>query len=498
MEIERSKERRIAVDVSGRPPPHSLEIEAATLSTAMGDESGRTLDEISDVEKDHFYDEAHRRVWWAMTALRDERRPFDVISIAQWLKEREWLGAVGGIAALSKLIDTTPSVSSARQYANAVKAYAHQRSILAAAQMIVGEGFARNYAPDEFAVWAETEFGKAIASGGKQAHAIESIGEIGARRRVELAQMWAGKRDPWGLRGPFPRLNALTQGRQFGALSYVGGFTSSGKSSYCMQEALHIAGKEYRFPSEKKADETEPADVAVLYLTLEMPKAQCFDRLVATLARVSLTQLRKGKNDDGSPLDDDTRARRDAAFLHFEELPFYVDDSDQSLDSICRAVRYAQAKCRHASRVRGRPVRLGIVYLDHFHLTDENDEREVVAALARLAKGLKRLAVRESIHVRALVQYNRGAPKRGESDVDALPKNHDIKFGSAIEQSADQIEHVHRKWLSIDDKSSDEAIECENDAVIVVGKGRDGCLGLVRLRFNGEIYTFEEPEDEAA
>lgn len=496
---EKRKPQRIVVDAASRPPPFSREFEAAVLSSALGDKSGKTIDELSDLPVDDFYDEALRRMWWGACSLRDEGQPVDVVTLAQWLKEREWLQAVGGLTELARVIDAAPTVANVRKYADGVKAFAHARRVLETAQIIVGEGFGKTQAPDDFIAWAESEFGKALASGGKQAHAIESIGSIAKVRRAELEQMWAGKRDPWGLRGPFQKVNVITHGRHFGAFSLVGGFTSSGKSAYCMQEGLHIAGKSYLFPDENDPTKTVSADVAVLYLTLEMPKKIVMDRAVCTLARITIEQLRKGKNADNSPLDEDLRVRRDAAFRHFEALPFLVDDSDQSLESIVRAVRYAQAECRRLSRERGRPVRLGIVYLDHFHLTEENDEREVVSALGRLAKGLKRLAVRESIHVRALVQYNNDAPKRGERDVDSLPKNHDIKFGGAIMQAADQIEHVHRKWLSIEDKGSDEAIECENDAVVVIGKGRDGGgLGLVRLEFFGEVYTFAEPNREAA
>ena len=98
------------------------------------------------------------------------------------------------------------------------------------------------------------------------------------------------------------------------------------------------------------------------------------------------------------------------------------------------------------------------------------------------------------LHVCALVQFNREAPKRGERDSDSLPQIHDIKYGGSIEQAADDIELVHRKWLSIPDKTSTEAQECREDAVVVRGKGRNGRLGLVRMRFQGEHYHFEEKQ----
>ncbi len=490
-------EKFIAVDVAGREPPNNPEAEAVIVSSALAD--ARNVDLCGDLQPPEFHSDTWRRVWRAIQSLRVRGQPVDFQTVAEQLRSSGELNAVGGITTLVKVIDITPSVASVGAYAGIVRSYAHARRVIETAQVIAGEGLSRARSPSEFVEWASKLFDE-VVSGGPRKHGIEQIGETGKWRVEQYHQQWEGKREPFGMRTQWDRINGLTRGRSLGSLRFVGGFTSSGKSSYCEEEALFISGRPYLFPKRDKPKESEQCDVATLYLTLEMPKVNVYDRAVVQLARVSLDELLTGKSDvDGSPLNAAQRADIDAAVKMLDELPFYYDDANQSLESIVQAVRLVQGKIRQDSVkavARGqRPLRLGIVYLDHFHIADENDDREVVAALARLAKGLKRLAVSEMLHVCALVQFNREAPKRGERDSDSLPQIHDIKYGGSIEQAADDIELVHRKWLSIPDKTSTEAQECREDAVVVRGKGRNGRLGLVRMRFQGEHYHFEEKKE---
>lgn len=493
---KRDEQRYIAVDVSGREPPNNPEAEAAVIGAALTD--GRHAELCGDLQPPEFHIDEWRRVWRAIQAIRARGGHIDFQTVGEQLRGSGEINAVGGLAALVKVIDTTPMVPNVGAYATIIRSYAHARRVIEAAQVIAGEGLSRVRSPGDFVEWASKTFDEVI-SGGPRKHGIERIGETGKWRVEQYHQQWAGTREPFGMRTQWARINGLTRGRSLGALRFVGGFTSSGKSSYCEEEALFISGRPYLFPRRDNPAESEMCDVATLYLTLEMPKVNVYDRAVVQLARVSLDELLTGKSDvDGAPLSAAARADIDAAVKALDELPFYYDDANQSLESIVQAVRLVQGKIRQHSLERvergGRPLRLGIVYLDHFHITDENDDREVVSALGRLAKGLKRLAVSEMLHVCALVQFNREAPKRGERDSDSLPQIHDIKYGGSIEQAADDIELVHRKWLSIPDKTSTEAQECREDAVVVRGKGRNGRLGLVRMRFQGEHYHFEEKQ----
>ena len=47
--------------IEGRVPPNDLDAEAAVLSAAMLDPSA--LDKVTDLKAEHFYSEAHRRIY---------------------------------------------------------------------------------------------------------------------------------------------------------------------------------------------------------------------------------------------------------------------------------------------------------------------------------------------------------------------------------------------------------------------------------------------------
>ena len=66
--------------VEGRVPPHDLDAEAAVLSAIMID--GAALDKVLEFLKaEHFYSEAHRRIYEACIELRQ------VGSASQWLAQ---------------------------------------------------------------------------------------------------------------------------------------------------------------------------------------------------------------------------------------------------------------------------------------------------------------------------------------------------------------------------------------------------------------------------
>ena len=58
--------------IAGRVPPHDLDAEAAVLSAVMID--SMSLDKVLEFLKpEHFYSEAHRRIFEAWTSCRSAR-----------------------------------------------------------------------------------------------------------------------------------------------------------------------------------------------------------------------------------------------------------------------------------------------------------------------------------------------------------------------------------------------------------------------------------------
>src|SRR5579872_1827491 len=81
----REKQNAEPIVVEGRVPPHDLDAEAAVLSSIMVDPLA--LDKVLEFLKaEHFYSEAHRRIYEACIDLRSRGQPVDVVQVGTWLK----------------------------------------------------------------------------------------------------------------------------------------------------------------------------------------------------------------------------------------------------------------------------------------------------------------------------------------------------------------------------------------------------------------------------
>jgi replicative DNA helicase len=76
--------------VEGRVPPHDLDAEAAVLSAVMVDP--QAFDKVYErLRPEHFYSEAHRRIFEACANLHADGKPIDVVQVGSWLRTRERL-----------------------------------------------------------------------------------------------------------------------------------------------------------------------------------------------------------------------------------------------------------------------------------------------------------------------------------------------------------------------------------------------------------------------
>ncbi len=110
MRFSRFKDVEAPPIIEGRVPPHDLDAEAAVLSALMIDPMA--FDKVYEFLKpEHFYSEAHRRVYEAAIDLRTRSQPVDIIQVGTWLKDRERIQQIGGMAYLTQLLDVAPAVS---------------------------------------------------------------------------------------------------------------------------------------------------------------------------------------------------------------------------------------------------------------------------------------------------------------------------------------------------------------------------------------------------
>ncbi|MGL4209078.1 MAG: replicative DNA helicase, partial [Candidatus Adiutrix sp.] len=216
---------------------------------------------------------------------------------------------------------------------------------------------------------------------------------------------------------------------------------------------------------------------AVAIFSLEMATEQLLQRLMCQVGKLNLGDLRTGR------LRPEDTNNLTTAISRLEEAEIFIDDTP--------AIRVMElrAKARRLkSQLLGRNRDLGLIVVDYLQLmraSDRSDSRE--QEISEISRALKSLAKELNVPVLALSQLNR----RVEDRPDKRPMLSDLRESGAIEQDADIIAFVYREEVYKKDNE-----ELRGKAELILGKHRNGPVGIVPLRFEGRFSCFT-PVDPA-
>ena len=284
-----------AIDIAGRVPPHNLDAEAAVLSALMLD--GGKLDELAFLKPEHFYSATHRRIFEAARELAAKSVPIDIQTLAAWLKDREWLQAIGGVSMLAKIVDATPAVAHLEAHGRIVLDKARVRALIDASQQTAAEGFGDYGDAKEFVDLAESRI-HALARDDETSSA-SLLFDLMRGSFERLAR--AGSRSVTGVPTGFRDVDEMTTGMQKGELIVIAARPGMGKTAYVMNVAVNAASAVVD-TSATAADGTVDEHVGVMVFSLEMPREQLASRMLCgdagdrelrTLRRLFLRALGK-------------------------------------------------------------------------------------------------------------------------------------------------------------------------------------------------------------
>lgn len=126
--------------VEVRVPPHDLDAEAAVLSAVMNDKM--SFDKVAEfLEPEHFYSEAHRRIYEACVELARVGTTADIVTVAAWLRDHGRLPQVGGMAYLTTVLNAAPALSTVGNYVEIVRRKAQARAVVLLGQRITAQGY---------------------------------------------------------------------------------------------------------------------------------------------------------------------------------------------------------------------------------------------------------------------------------------------------------------------------------------------------------------------
>ena len=112
-----------------RLPPQNLDAERGLLGSLLL--TNEAADDVADVLRaNHFYSDAHQRIYRAMFELREKGvNGIDAVTLAEELSHRGELEDVGGVPYLMEILDAVPHAAHAKYYAEIVRDKWTQRTL---------------------------------------------------------------------------------------------------------------------------------------------------------------------------------------------------------------------------------------------------------------------------------------------------------------------------------------------------------------------------------
>jgi replicative DNA helicase len=430
---------------AGSVPPHNEEAEASVLGAILLTE--QALDgvvlEIS-LRSEHFYRPRHQRIFEAMIRLKEKAEPeaVDALTVCDDLRSQGALEEAGGEAYVHSLPTVVPAVGAVLDYARIVRDDALMRGILDTTRRIQAEVLAHRGEPRDLIERAEAELFKIGHEGG-----MAEMRTIEAVLHEEIDKLEELSRKDIGLTGTpsgFADIDDLTGGFQPGNLIVLAARPSMGKSTLATNIAENAA-IEHGMP--------------VALFSLEMSETELAHRFIASQAKVSSDELRKGR----------VKADRWPKVLRAVEklaaAPIFIDDSSDI------GVLEMRAKAR---RLHARNNGLGLIVVDYLQLVRADGRADSrVEQVGQISRGLKILARELDIPVVAVSQLSRAV----ESRHPPIPMLSDLRESGQVEQDADVVMFVYREEYY--DRESDRLGEAD----IIFAKHRNGPVGQVTLSF---------------
>ncbi|MDE0930090.1 MAG: replicative DNA helicase [Halioglobus sp.] len=431
--------------------PHSAEAEQSVLGGLLLSADG--WDAVAELVSDgDFYRLGHRLIFRQIAQLAEAAEPVDVITVADKLQARDELDAAGGLTYLAELAQNTPSASNIRAYAQVVRERACLRKLIEAAQEIAESGFNPDgRKSDELIDEAERRIMQ-IGEDGPKDGAPKDINPLLQAALGRIEELFQSGGAITGISTGFIELDNMTSGLQDSDLVIVAGRPSMGKTAFAMNLVEHAV-----------LNQKKP----ILVFSMEMPADSLIIRMLSSIGRIDQTRLRNGK------LEQEDWPKLSAAVTKLKDVPLYIDDTPALTPTEIRS------RARRVAREHGGLGMIMVDYLQLMQVAGSSDGR--TAEISEISRSLKAIAKEFKVPMVALSQLNRSLEQRPNK----RPVNSDLRESGAIEQDADVIMFIYR------DEVYHEESEEKGIAEIIIGKQRNGPIGICRLAFIGQYTRFE-------
>ena len=441
--------------------PYNRDAEMALLGCMLID-SEIASDVVEKLAEEDFYQDSHKYILHAMQQVFANRKPVDLVTVADELEQEGMLEKAGGIVYLTDLTQITPSAANYKSYHEIITRDSINRKLIRASRKII-ETSMKNADEKEAIAFAE----KSIYDISKQSERSallsmnegDVIGEV--LHKFEMLQA-----DPDSFKGVptgYKRLDRMTHGLQPGALIVLAARPGMGKTSLAMNLVEHASLR---------------AGKTCAVFSLEMPRSEIVQRLICSYANVSMANALSGKL---------TQKEWKKLMLAADQLKksnIYVDDSS--------SVTPAEilSKCRRLKTTAGG---VDLIMIDYIQLMSSGDSKMAGAEnrqqeVASITRDLKIMAKELNVPVIALSQLRRIQSKE--------PQLSDLRESGAIEQDADIVMFISRPEAIATKEELDSGKIVKGAAELILAKHRNGEQGRVSLKFIGECTKFVDVDEQ--
>ena len=443
--------------LTDRLPPQNRDAERGVLGGILRDPD--TLPNVQQlIIVDHFYFDAHQKIYQALCDLSNEGQPLDLVLLHEKLRKNKQLDDVGGVMYLTELWEAVPTGANAEYHANLIRDAALVRGLIHASNEIQRDAYERSQSADELVAQAERKI-MDIAKSGMQGE-VKSLAEVVGDAFTRLDSR-IGKENLAisGLPTGYVDLDNITAGLQNSELVIIAARPSVGKTAFALNVIRNII-------TEGVAAGNSPV---VLFYSLEMARIELAERLLCCQSRVDSHKVRKGHLNS-----DDIQKLMDAGDI-LRRAKLYIDDTPS------RTMIQIGATARRLQKKHEKDGGLKLIVIDYLQLIEPENRRDPrQEQVAQISRRLKFLAKEMQIPVIALAQVNRASEDRQ----DHKPRLSDLRESGSIEQDADTCMMLHRPG-KFDGAQSDNILE------IIIAKQRNGPTGEITLTWMKEYNRYE-------
>ena len=448
--------------INDKLPPQALDAEMAVLGSMMIE--AEALERAFDILKpEHFYKNAHQKIFNAMASLMSKNQAVDLITITEELKRQGFLAEIGGERYLSELMGKVSTAAHVEHYAKMVYEAALVRELINISTSTVEECYKN---PDDPTSLIDEAQGKLFKlNQQRELKGFVSSKELSGEVMQMIEKLIVDKNPIKGVPTGFTKFDLKTGGLRKSDLIILAARPSQGKTAMALNIAHYAAVH---------------AKVPVAIFSLEMGRHSIYQRMVCSAAMADLHQVSTGmfKKERWREL-----ARE---IQRLGEAPMFIDDTPALTITDIRV-----RSRRLASELKKQGKELGLIMIDYIGLIRgggkkaESRQQEV----SEISRMLKELARNLEVPVLALSQLNRKTEDKTRTS--NRPQLSDLRESGSIEQDADVVALIHREgYYKRDDPS------LERDATLIIAKQRNGPVGDVKLNWYSEYTLFANPAPE--